>query len=303
MSAPTMATADTWLDRAEYPFEPRYFTANGGRMHYVDEGQGSPIVFVHGNPTWSFIYRSMIRDLSMKHRCIAPDLLGFGLSDKPHGWSYKPEDQAANVAALLDSLDLRDVTLVVHEFGGPIGLHWALDNSSRVRRIAIFNSWLWPVRENPAIKRLQASVGNPLSKMMNVAITSIGRAFHDKLKLTDRIYDQYRKPLARANEREGVYGLIRGLTDSSPWLSGLWSRHEQLAEKEMLLLWGLEDRVLGLDTLHRWTAAFPHASVETFRDCGHFVPEECAKEAEAALYLWLDGHRELSSTHAGVFAD
>lgn len=295
------AATTEWLDRKEFPFEPHYFNVAGGRLHYVDEGQGTPIVFLHGNPTWSFMYRGMIRDLSMKHRCIAIDLLGFGLSDKPHGAFYSPECQARAVASLLDSLDLREATMVVHEFGGPIGLSWAIDHRERVARVAIFNSWLWPVRDNHAVKKLQASIGNPLSKLMNVAITSISRAFHDKLKLSDKTFEHYKKPLANSHEREGVYGLVNGLTESSPWLSGLWARHDALRGKPMLLLWGMDDKVFGVETLHKWTSAFPNASVETFSDCGHFVPEECAKAAEAALYLWMDGRSELDHTHAGIF--
>ncbi len=101
---------------------------------------------VHGTPTWSFMYRHLIRDLSPRYRCIAPDHLGFGLSDRPAGWSYRPEDQARNLARLIETLGLKDLTLVVHDFGGPIGLAYALDHPENVRRLVLFNTWMWSFR-------------------------------------------------------------------------------------------------------------------------------------------------------------
>jgi haloalkane dehalogenase len=110
-----------WVDRREYPFEPRTLDVDGARMSYLDEGEGAPIVMVHGTPTWSFLYRHLIRELRSRYRCVAPDHLGFGLSDRPRGWSYRPEDQAGNLARLIERLALEDLTLVVHDYGGPIG--------------------------------------------------------------------------------------------------------------------------------------------------------------------------------------
>ncbi|NBC18401.1 MAG: alpha/beta fold hydrolase, partial [Bacteroidetes bacterium] len=90
-------------------------------MHYVDEGDGPPVLMLHGNPTWSFLYRHLVRGLSDRYRCVAPDYLGFGLSDKPPGWTYRPVDHARHIAHLIDTLALRDLTLVVQDWGGPIG--------------------------------------------------------------------------------------------------------------------------------------------------------------------------------------
>src|SRR5258708_1321299 len=111
-----------WLDRTLYPFTPRRFESVDGVMRYVDEGRGSPTVLVHGTPSWSFEWRGRVIGLRASHRVLAPDHLGFGLSDKPAGAPYRPEDHARRLLAWFDQLDLRDVTLVVHDFGGPIGL-------------------------------------------------------------------------------------------------------------------------------------------------------------------------------------
>lgn len=120
-------TETPWLDRAEYPFAPHHFESGDGRMHYVDEGEGEPVVLVHGTPTWSFLYsRHRIRGLSRTRRVIAPGHLGFGLSEKPADALYRPEDHARRLEALLEHLGLEGITLVVHDFGGPIGLSYAL---------------------------------------------------------------------------------------------------------------------------------------------------------------------------------
>jgi len=132
-----------WVDRREYPFEPRTLDVDGGRLSYVDEGEGAPIVMVHGTPTWSFLYRHLIRSLKERHRCMVPDHLGFGLSDRPRGWSYRPEDQARNLARLIETLALKDLTLVVHDYGGPIGLAYAIDHPENVCRLVLFNTWMW----------------------------------------------------------------------------------------------------------------------------------------------------------------
>ena len=135
-----------WLDRAAYPFAHRALAVDGGRMHYVDEGEGEPIVFAHGTPTWSFLYRDLIRDLRRGYRCIAPDHIGFGLSDKPAGWGYRFADHRRNLAALIDHLGLKRFTLVAHDIGGPIGLGYALTQPGRVARLLLMNSFLWPLR-------------------------------------------------------------------------------------------------------------------------------------------------------------
>ncbi|HMI89776.1 MAG TPA: alpha/beta fold hydrolase, partial [Polyangiales bacterium] len=105
-----------WVDRQLYPFVPKRFATREGVLRYVDEGRGSPIVLVHGTPSWSFEWRAVIAALRSSHRVIAPDHLGFGLSDKPRQGAYRPADHARRLLALFDALDLRDVTLVVHDF-------------------------------------------------------------------------------------------------------------------------------------------------------------------------------------------
>ena len=172
-----MDTTPEWIDRSAYPFAPHYLDLPMGRMHYVDEGAGSPIVMVHGTPTWSFLYRKLIAGLARNHRVIAPDNIGFGLSDKPAGWSYRPRDHAANITALVEHLGLRDATLMVHDFGGPIGLAHAIEHPGSVARIVMFNTWMWSLRGNPTVEKASRIVSGPVGKFlytrMNFSPTSL----------------------------------------------------------------------------------------------------------------------------------
>ena len=155
-----------WIDREEYPFESHYFDVPAGSLHYVDEGCGQPIVMVHGNPTWSYLYRHLIKRLRSEYRCLAPDHLGFGLSDKPKDWSYLPADHATNLTALIEELGLKNITLVVQDWGGPIGLSYAVDHPENVARIIIMNTWAWPVNRDWYYIAFSGFVGGPIGRML-----------------------------------------------------------------------------------------------------------------------------------------
>ena len=127
-----------------YPFQSRFFDSTAGRLHYVDEGSGQPLLLLHGNPTWSFLYRHLIRKLSGRFRCVAADQLGFGLSERPPGFGYTPPEQAAAITELIRELDLRDLILMGHDWGGPVGLSAACSEPRRIAGLVLGNTWFWP---------------------------------------------------------------------------------------------------------------------------------------------------------------
>tara|TARA_R110002050_G_scaffold202591_1_gene337777 strand:- start:7882 stop:8367 length:486 start_codon:yes stop_codon:yes gene_type:complete len=139
----TTSFSQSWVDTTQYPFETKFLRLEAGNMHYVDEGKGEILLFIHGTPTWSFLYRDMIKELSKDYRCIAIDHMGFGLSQKRDSVAATPEWHAQNLSEFINKLDLKDVTLVVHDFGGPIGLAAGIQNSERIKRVVLFNTWLW----------------------------------------------------------------------------------------------------------------------------------------------------------------
>jgi haloalkane dehalogenase len=272
-----------WLDKNEYPFESHFFQTPSGNMHYVDEGRGTPIVFVHGNPAWSFEFRNMIKAFSGTHRCIAMDHIGFGLSDKPGTWSYLPADHAANLALLLESLDLTGITLVVGDWGGPIGLSFALDHPDRIRNVVITNTWLWSVKDDWYYQAFSRFVGGPAGRWLIrnhnfFAGMLVKTLFGDKRKLTPSIHRHYLMPLSVPDERKGCWVLPGQILGSSAWLQTLWERRDGLKEKRLLLAWGMRDIGFRKKELNRWINAFPAAKVVRFADAGHFISEEKPEE-------------------------
>jgi pimeloyl-ACP methyl ester carboxylesterase len=133
--------------REQWPWQPRFARANGWRMHYVDEGTGDPIVLLHGNPSWGFLYRDLVEPLTRAgRRVVIPDMIGFGLSEKPtREEAHSLDGHIANLTALLRQLDLRRITLVCHDWGGPTGLGFAFSNPSRVAALVVMSTWAWPL--------------------------------------------------------------------------------------------------------------------------------------------------------------
>lgn len=231
----------SWINREEYPFESHYFETAAGRLHYVDEGEGAAVVMVHGTPTWSFLYRNFIRELSRERRVIAVDNLGFGLSDKPAWWSSLPQNHAQNLHSLIEALELKDVVLVVHDFGGPIGLSYAVDWEN-VRGLVLFNTWMWSLADDPAAVRASRILGGPVGKFLYTRLNFSPRvllkaAFGDKSKLTKQTHAHYLGPFRDRRDRSAPWIFARELVASASWYEKLWSRREALKDKPALLLW------------------------------------------------------------------
>jgi haloalkane dehalogenase len=277
-----MATP-TWLNKKEYPFKPHYFETPVGKMHFVDEGTGDPIVFVHGNPSWSFQYRHLIKKLSKSHRCIAPDHIGFGLSDKPADWSYLPKEHAKNLDAFLESLDLKDITIVVNDWGGPIGLSYAIKHPERIKNVVINNTWLWSVRDNWYYQAFSKFVGGPIGtfliKKRNMFARDIVKAaFGDKKKLTQDVHRHYLMPLDDPKQRKGSWVFPWEVVNSADWLASLWKKRKALKDKNILIAWGMKDIAFKKKELRTWAEAYPKAKVVMYADAGHYVSEEKPKE-------------------------
>jgi haloalkane dehalogenase len=287
-----MTRAD-WVDRNLYPFQSRYIDPGPGRMHYVDEGTGPVILMVHGTPTWSFLYRHLIRELLQNYRVIAIDHLGFGLSDKPPHWSYRPEDHARNLEVLIERLGLCDITLVVHDFGGPIGLAYATRHPDNVRALVLFNTWMWSL-QGTAAEKVSRLMGGPVGRFLYRRLNFSSRvlikaAFSDKRKLTREVHRQYTAAFPAPAARQGPWVLARELIGSSSWYQGLWQCRQRIVEKPTLVLWGMRDPAFGSDALARWKAAFTNARIVELPNAGHFVQEEAPEEAARAIRTFLSG--------------
>jgi haloalkane dehalogenase len=284
-------------DRAQFPFAPHYLDVGPGRLHYVDEGQGPAVLMVHGTPTWSFLYRHLITKLSPDYRCIAVDHLGFGLSDRPRGWGYRPADHAANLTAFIEGLDLRDITLMVHDFGGPIGLAYAVEHPENVARLVLFNTWMWSLEGDPHFERAARLLGGRLGRLLYTRASFSTRvllrsSWRNKERLSPAVYRQYADAFPSPEDRLPLWTLARELIASSAWFDGLWQRRDRITDKPALLAWGMKDPAFRPSELARWQALLARAVTVPFPDAGHFVQEEAPEAPETVRTFLSESRRE-----------
>jgi len=272
-----------WLDRKEYPFRSKYFELPMGNMHYVDEGQGDPIVMVHGNPAWSFLYRNVIKEMSKTNRCLASDHIGFGLSDKPENWDYTPEHHAQNFELWLADLNLKNITLVVNDWGGPIGLSYAIKHPERIKKLVILNTWMWSVEKDPHFRKfsnfMSSALGKFLIKYFNFFAKQVVKAaIGDKSKLTKNIHQHYYMHLPTPASRKGSYVFPKHIIASSAWLESLWMQKDRINTIQTTFIWGLKDIAFRASELAFWSSQFKNSNIITLPDVGHFPAEEAPEE-------------------------
>ena len=262
-------------------------------MRYTDVGDGPPVVLLHGNPTSARLYRSLIAALVPDHRCIAPDHLGFGRSDAPPEASYRPPAHATRLHALLHHLDLRDLTLVMHDWGGPIGLSYALQHPDRIRRLVLTNTWAWPLLHRPLIRLFGALVGSPLGRALIERANAFARLVMPLTLGTFSLpppswIDAYATALDAPARRHACWTFARSLTHETAWLRSLWSHRSRLRSCPALLCWGMADPAFGTEqTLRRWRTVLPRAEAYRWPDVGHYLPEEAGPAFTARVQSFL----------------
>jgi cis-3-alkyl-4-acyloxetan-2-one decarboxylase len=280
-----------------FPFEPRYVQAGEVRIHYVDEGprEAPALLFAHGNPTWSYLWRRPIADLSARgHRCVALDHMGFGRSDKPpYLAAYSLRAHVDNALTLIDALDLRDVVLVAHDWGGPIGLGAALERRDRLRAAVLMNTWAWelPSFLPPFLREFRIEgLGEILALAGNLFVESMPGALARR-EVDPLMMAAYRAPFPDYWSRAGILAFQREIPlterDRSAPLMG--SIHERLAglEVPVLLVWGSRDRVFQPVFLEQWRELFPRAATVELDDAGHFLMEDRPDEVTQAIAEFL----------------
>lgn len=274
--------------RELYPFEPRSFlTVNGTRMSYLDEGprQDEAVLLLHGNPTWSFYYRNLIRTLSPRIRCIAPDHIGMGLSEKPQNYPYTLATRIADIAALVQSLGLRRVHLVVHDWGGAIGFGWAGQNPGLVGRIVVLNTAAFPEKRIPwriALCKMPV-IGPWIVRGLNgFARPATWMSMHRRA-LSASEKRGYLFPYDSWDNRVAVNAFVRDipLDPGHPSWGSLQATAEGLERFQghpTLIAWGRRDFCFNDLFLGRWLQLFPNAEKHLLADAGHYVLEDAADE-------------------------
>ncbi|WP_219290323.1 alpha/beta fold hydrolase [Arthrospiribacter ruber] len=277
-----------WLDKTEYPFTPRKFQINEHHMNYIDEGEGEVMLFVHGTPSWSFDFRKVIKELQRDARCIAIDHIGFGLSDKPKDYDYSTQNHALTLEQFIVEKDLQNITLVLHDFGGPIGIAVALKYPERVKGIIILNSWLWSSKGDPEYEKFVKILRSPLLPFLYRKLNFspryiLPKSFGPNNKPEKRILKHYSKPFSKSSERNGTLAFAMSLLNDQDWFETLWEQKEKLLDKPMLFIWGLADPIITPKNLEKFKLGFPKANVYQLEGSGHFPQEERPEDVVAAI--------------------
>jgi len=329
--------------RPLYPFQSQWMEWPDGRMHYVDEGPefgvagvsdadwtqnvgsatesppSKTLLFVHGNPTWSFHWRRLILALRSRYRSIAPDHLGCGLSDKPPRL-LGLDEHIENLVALINRLKLENITLVAQDWGGAIGLGAMLRMPERFSRIVLFNTGAFPPRyipwriracRLPVLGRLAVQGGGLFSR------AALRMTLARRQRLDPAVAAGYLAPYNSWQNRRAVYGFVRDIPrprrrvspkpasesrrDSATWhtLADIERGLPTLADRHALLVWGLRDWCFRPDCLERFVEAWPHAEVHRLADVGHWVVEDAPDESLAIVQRFLNKSEEDTQTHGG----
>ncbi|QLY28616.1 haloalkane dehalogenase [Nocardia huaxiensis] len=264
-------------DRKLYPFESRWFDSAAGRVHYIDEGSGPTILFCHGSPTWSFLYRHLVADLRDRFRCVAIDNLGFGLSERPAGFDYTIAEHTTVLGELIDHLRLDDFVVMGHDWGGPIGLGAATTRADRVRGIVLGNTAFWPIDAfaNRAFSVLMNS--RPMQRRIlernflveRVLLPELGRS------VTETEAAHYRAVQPTPAARRGLALTPKEIRAAGPLLKQL--EHDVpalLGKKPALAVWGMRDPVFRpKPSLPRVRAAFTDLEVVELPHARHYIQE------------------------------
>ena len=277
-------------DARLFPFESRWFESRVGPVHYIDEGVGDPILLLHGNPTWSFLYRGIVIRLKPRFRCIALDYPGFGLSARPEGYQYTPADHAEVVRDLVRYLDLERLTIMGQDWGGPIGLRVAVDELDRLRALVMGNTWYWPVEDWQAKAFSYVMSMAPMQKQIidkNLFVEKI-MPMGVKHPLADEVVHHYEEALPTPESRLGVAELPRQILEATPWLGDLEDAvREKLVNVPLLLTWGMHDIAFGKRYLERFREDFRVTRVQRL-DAKHYIQEDAPGEIAAAIKGFLD---------------
>lgn len=277
-----------WLAE-EYPFAPwNFVTPRGARMSFLDEGPRTDeaVLMVHGNPTWSFYFRRLVQTLRSSHRCLVPDHIGMGLSEKPQNYDYSLATRIADLEELVWRLQLKRVHLVVHDWGGAIGFGFAARRPDCVGRITILNTAAFASPHIPArIAICKAPVIGPLivRGMNGFAGPATSMAMHRRaLSSTEK--RGYLFPYDSWANRVAVSGFVQDIPLSPSHRSWSTLRHVEAAlprfrDNPIRIVWGGRDFCFNDRFLERWRELFPHAEVHRISDAGHYVLEDAASEA------------------------
>jgi len=282
-----------------YPFDSNFFNLSPYKYHYIDEGEGEVLLFLHGNPTWSFYYRNLIQSFQNKYRCIAPDHIGCGFSDKPQDYNYTLSTHIDNLEQLVDSLGLKNITLVMHDWGGSIGMGLAVRQPKLIKRLVLFNTAAFLSLNIPFRIELcrKPVIGLLAIRCFNMFVRGV---LHFGIKhkdvLTEQVRAGYLLPYNTFKNRIGNLKFVQDIPmDSSVQsysvLENIEKNLKQFSELPILITWGGKDFCFNVKFLDKWREIFPSAEIHIIDSAGHLVVEDSSKEVIERMRVFLDENK------------
>ena len=286
-----MTSRPDWFDADLYPFDSHWTTVGGATVHHTDVGDGPPLLMIHGQPTWSFLYRKMIAGLSDTFRCIAVDLPGFGLSTAPDGYGFTAREHSEVVEGLVEALDLRDIVLVGQDWGGPIGMGVATRQPDRFQAFILGNTWAWVMPAERRIRMFSRTLGtgftgNLLSKRLHVFTNVFMKRGMRRTSPSKADMVMWRGPHPTPESREPVEVFPRELLDAEPFLAEIEAALEGVADKPALLFHADKDLAFGWREAKRWQEVFPDHRFHVLEGAGHFWQDDAGPEAVLVIRDW-----------------
>lgn len=282
-----------------YPFADHWLDLEGCRIHYVDEGTGPTLLLLHGNPTWSFLYRELIARLRDRFRCVAPDYPGFGMSAAPPGYGFTPREHAHVLERFIQTLGLRDLVLFVQDWGGPIGLWPAGRDPARVRALVVGNTWAWPVDDDPHFRRFSAFMGGPIGgfliRHLNAFVNVLLPAGCARRKPSRAVMEAYRAPFRDKDRRTPMHVFPREIRASRAFLAEVETGLASLRDKPALIVWGDKDFAFRARERERWEHLLPRHRTIVLGGAGHYIQEDAPAEIADAIRAWQE---EVDRDHA-----
>jgi haloalkane dehalogenase len=263
-----------------FPVEHRFADLDGTRIHYVDEGAGEPLLLLHGNPTWSFLYRKIIVALRGEFRCVALDFPGYGMSAVPRGYAFTPAEHSAVLERFIDELGLMKLTLMVQDWGGPIGLGLAARRPSLAERLIIGNTFAWPLREL-RVRLFSAALGGPPGRLLTRWFNLAPRVFFARgfaQPVPASVRQLYLAPWRDPQRRAPAAIAPRQLVAASPYLAQVEAGLSKISDRPALIVWGLKDFAFGDSARQRFEQAFPHHRRVLLPYASHFLQEDAGEE-------------------------
>ena len=262
-----------------FPVQHRFLDLDGARIHYVDEGVGETLLLLHGNPSWCFLYRKIIAALRSDFRCIALDFPGYGMSDAPEGYGFTPKEHSDVLEHFVDRLGLKDLTMMVQDWGGPIGLGLGGRRPELVRRLIIAKTFAWPLDGEWRIRIFSWVMGGPIGLFLTSAFNFVPKFFFTRglaQRHAPEVLEMYLAPWRNPARRTPAVIAPRLLVAASPYLQGVAADLHKLADRPVLIVWGTKEFAFREAERQRFERLFSKHKTVLFDDASHFLQEDAA---------------------------